>query len=86
MERSAFAGRGAYINLSGMFLDDAVTYRETETGAAATGLGGKERVKDAMDVFARYAGARIGHFSRRSTGIEPVFTGTKALSARVEAE
>jgi hypothetical protein len=62
VERSAFAGRRAHINLSSMLLDNPVTYRETEAGAAATGLGGEERVKDAMDVFAGYAGAGIRYF------------------------
>src|SRR6266478_4678965 len=62
MERSAFAGRRADINLSGMFLDNSVTYREAKTGAAATGFSGEERVKDAMDVLAGNSCARIRHF------------------------
>src|SRR5260370_9385108 len=45
-----------------MFLDDAVTYRETEAGSAASGFSGEERIKDAMNVFAGNAAAGVRHF------------------------
>jgi hypothetical protein len=59
MEGGAFAGRRTHINLSGMFLDDSVTHRETEASPASTGFGGEERVKDAMKVLAGDTCARI---------------------------
>src|SRR5229473_7031348 len=62
VEGGAFAGRRAHINLSGMFLDDAVAHGETETGSAAAGFGGEERVKDAMNMFAGNAATGIRHF------------------------
>src|SRR6267378_3808779 len=62
VERSAFAGRRAYLDLPGMFLDNAVTHGKAESGSAATSFGGEEGIKDAMDVFAGYAGAGIRHF------------------------
>src|SRR5260370_9815998 len=63
VEGGAFAGRRAHINLSGMLLDDAVTHGKTEAGAAATGFGGEERAKDAMNMIAWYAAARIRNFN-----------------------
>jgi len=63
VERSALAGRRADINLSGMLLDDAVTHGKTESSASAAGFGSEKGVKDAMDVFAGDAGARIRHFN-----------------------
>jgi hypothetical protein len=62
VERSAFAGRRAYFDLPGMFLDNAVTHGKAQASSAAAGFGGEEGIKDAMDVFAGYAGPRIGHF------------------------
>src|SRR5260370_10418922 len=62
VEGGAFAGRRTHINLSGMFLDDAVTHRETETGPAAARFGGEERGKDAMNMFAGNAAAGVRHF------------------------
>src|SRR4029077_13947790 len=62
VERSAFAGSRANINLSGMLLDDAVTHRKTEACAAAAGFGREKWIKDAMDVLAGDASARIRHF------------------------
>src|SRR5437879_9357624 len=59
VEGGAFAGRRTHINLSGMFLDDTVTHGETEASPPATGFGSKERVKDAMNVLAGDACARI---------------------------
>src|SRR5437016_4580795 len=62
VERSALARRRADINLSGMLLDNAVTHGKTEAGAAAAGFGGEKRIKDAMNVLAGDASARVRDF------------------------
>src|SRR3981081_442835 len=62
VEGCAFAGRRADINLSGMFLDDAVTHGKPEAGAAAVGLGGKERFKDGVLRVWGYAGPGTPNF------------------------
>src|SRR6266849_7859344 len=59
-EGSAFAGRGAHIDLSGVLLDDAVADRKSQPGAAAGRLGGKERIENADQVFAGDAHPGIG--------------------------
>src|SRR6202008_305184 len=41
-EASAFAGRGIHFDAAMVFLDDAVSQREPESGPLAHGLGGKE--------------------------------------------
>jgi len=38
VEEVPFAGRGANVNLSGVFLDDAVAHRKAQAGAAALAL------------------------------------------------
>ena len=59
-----------------MFLDNSVTYGEAKTGTPATCFGGEEGVKDAVNVFAGYASARIRDFNfnaavmRRSANFE----------------
>src|SRR5215472_5446178 len=62
VERGALSRRRAHINLSRMFLDDAVGNGEAKAGAAAIGFGGEERIKDAVDVFARDSRAGIRNF------------------------
>src|SRR5690242_19039808 len=64
VERSALSGRRAHINLSRMFLDNAVTYRKPQSSAAAVGFGREEGIKDAVDVLGRNsrAGIRDFHF------------------------
>ena len=49
-----------------MLLDDAVAHRKAQPGAAAGGLGGEERIEDAMQMFGRNARAGVGdfHFDR----------------------
>src|SRR5690242_5840183 len=62
VERSALSGRGPHVNLSRVFLDDSVAYRETKARAPAVGLGGEERIEDAVNVFARNSCAGIRDF------------------------
>src|SRR5439155_17089184 len=45
-----------------MLLNNAVTYRQTEAGAAATGFGREERIKDAMNVLAGDPSACVRDF------------------------
>src|SRR2546422_9282973 len=59
-EGSALAGSGAHVDLPSVFLDDAVADRKPKSGAAAGGLGGEERIKDADQVLAGDSDARIG--------------------------
>src|SRR5262249_31110718 len=62
VEGSAFSGRRAHIDFTGMFFDDSVADGEAQTGAAAAGFGGEKWIEDAMDVFAGNARAGIGNF------------------------
>src|SRR5689334_10175913 len=62
VKRSALSRRGPHVNLSRMFLDDSVAYRKTQACAAAVGLGGEERIKDSVNVFAGDPCARIRDF------------------------
>ena len=55
----AAAGTAEYFNRTAMFLHDAVGHRKTEARAFACGLGGEERVVDAMHVLGRDAMPRI---------------------------
>ena len=64
-EGGAFAGRGAHLDLAGVFLDDAVAYREAQAGAASGGFGGEEGIEDARQIFARNARARVGRLRFR---------------------
>src|SRR5579864_4901173 len=45
-----------------MLLDDAIAYREAQTGAAPSGFRGEERIKNTREIFALNAHARVGHF------------------------
>src|SRR5260370_17803067 len=47
---------------SAMLLHDTVRHRQTQSGALARRLGSEEGVVDAVYVFGRYSGSRIGHF------------------------
>src|SRR5258708_39726129 len=88
----AFAGRRAYINLPGVFLNNAVGHEKPKASAGAPGFSGKERVKNAMDVFAGNAGARIRHFDfdaavmRRSADFEhsPAGHGVTRVQEKVQ--
>src|SRR5690242_3555916 len=62
VERGSLSGRGAYIDFSSMLFDYTVADGKAQAGAAAIGLGGEERVKNAMDVLAGNACAGIRNF------------------------
>src|SRR5215472_5967342 len=58
VEGCAHALLALHLDLSRVLLDDAVGHRKTETGAtalslAARGLGGEERIVDAVNVLLR---------------------------------
>src|SRR5208337_307176 len=60
----AGADRAFHMNFPGMFLDDAVTDSEAETGAppvAGNVFGGEEGIVDALEVLGRDAGPGIGN-------------------------
>src|SRR4029077_9285534 len=63
VEGSAFARGRAHVNLSGMLLNDSVAHGETEARAATAGFRGEERIEDAVNVFARNAGASVRNFN-----------------------
>src|ERR1035438_1747732 len=62
VEGCALAGSGANINFSSVLFDYTVADRETQAGAAAAGFGGEKRIENAMDMFARDAGAGVDNF------------------------
>src|SRR5580704_14420379 len=64
-EGRALSGRALDANFSGVLLDDAVSDRKPQPGAATVAglgfvLGGEERIVDAGDVFLRDARAGVG--------------------------
>ncbi len=69
IEGCALAGLALHPNLARMLLNDAVGHRQAQAGALALafsrrGLGGEERIVDALDVFLRNAGAGVGDAPR----------------------
>src|SRR5207249_4189101 len=54
-----------------MLLDDAVAHRKAETGAFARGLGGEERIVDAMQVLGRNALSGVGDFDSGAHSLGP---------------
>src|ERR1700680_541286 len=60
-ERCAFIRSRAHVNLSGVFPDDAVAYRKPQARAAAGRLRGEEGIEDAVQIFARNSGTRVGN-------------------------
>ncbi len=65
-ERGAHADLALHMDLAGVFLHDAVAHRQAQPGALVLpslrlGLGGKERVEDAMQVIAFDACAEVLH-------------------------
>ena len=65
MKGCAGADRALDMNFSGMFLDDAVGDRQTESRAAPIAwrgrrLGGKEGIVDPLQVLGSDAGAGVG--------------------------
>ena len=65
MEGCAGADGALDVNLAGVLLNDAVGDGEAEAGAALVarlgrGLGGEERIVDALEVLGRDAGAGVG--------------------------
>src|SRR5580700_1425133 len=63
MERSAFAGSRADVDLAGMLLDDAVADREAQAGAAAAGFRGEKGIENAVNVFARNPRTGVDNFN-----------------------
>ena len=61
-ERRAFPGRGADVNFSSVFFDDAVADGKAQAGAAAAGFGGEKWIEDAVQIFARNPDAGVGDF------------------------
>ena len=64
MERSALARIGIHANLTRVFLNDSVCYRETQTRTARLAftrrcLGGKERIVNPGDVLGRDSRATV---------------------------
>ncbi len=60
MEGGSVPNLAFYLDLAGMFLDDAVAHCQSQSGAPALALadrrlGGEERVVDALHVFERDA-------------------------------
>src|SRR5580704_6938794 len=45
-----------------MLFDDAIAYREAQTGAAPSGFRREERIKNAREILALNAHARVGYF------------------------
>src|ERR1017187_4945858 len=65
-ESRAHANRALHMHLARMFLHDAIADREAQPGAlvlalARLGLGGEERIEDAMQMFRLNASAEILH-------------------------
>src|SRR5580698_1864340 len=65
MKGGADAESALDVDFSGVLLNDAVTHREPETCPAALaglgrGLGSKERVINAFEMFGRDAGSGVG--------------------------
>src|SRR6266478_4479423 len=67
VKRRAFAGRRADIHFSRMFLDDSVAHGKSQAGASTTGLGGKKRIKNSIDVFARNSCAGVHNLNLNAT-------------------
>src|ERR1700722_3181748 len=67
VERSAFAGSRADVDLAGMFLDDPIAHGETKACAAAACFGGEEGVENTVNMFARDAGTGIDDFDLDAT-------------------
>src|SRR5579859_2480212 len=66
MKGGADADGALDVDLAGVLLDDAVAYGEAEAGAApfaglGSGLGSKEWVINALEIFGRDAGAGVGN-------------------------
>src|SRR5487761_1350355 len=64
MERRAATHFAVHLNLAGVFLNNAVAYREAETCPTSlalnnSGFGGEERIVDAAQIFCRDAGPGI---------------------------
>src|SRR5271156_1979947 len=64
-EGGAFAGAALHADIARMFLDDAVSDGQPETGAASLAIrgrrfGGEKWIVDALNVFLRNARAGIG--------------------------
>src|SRR5271169_4448724 len=83
-ERCALSRRTLYVDLSGVFLNDAVGYRQPQAGAAGMaglgfGLGGEKRIVDAMNVFLRDAAAGVRH---RDADVVPVARGDGERASR----
>ena len=77
IERSALARLALDSNLARMFLNNAVGNRQAEARAfalslARRGLGGKERIVNALDVFLGDARAGIGHDHAHSVAVGSV--------------
>lgn len=62
MKCRAFADFTARFDRSGVFLNDAVGNRQTETRAAADAFCREKRIVDFAQVFGRNSFARIGNF------------------------
>ena len=56
------AGLGVYAEVAAVLADDAHGVIETEAETVAGGLGGKERLEDAVLQFGRDAGAGVPDF------------------------
>src|SRR6266851_7177581 len=64
-----------YANLSSMFLNDAVGDGKSQAGAsglafAGRGLGGKERIVDALDVLGSDARSRVGYAHANALAVQ----------------
>ena len=63
MKRGACADRAFDMDFAGVLLNDAVADREAEAGAAfvaGQGLGGEERIVDALEMLGSDAGTGVG--------------------------
>src|ERR1017187_397798 len=67
------AAAGAVGNLDGttVFLNDSVCHRQPQSGALARGLGGEERVVDAVQMLGGDACSAVGHFDMRVRAFLP---------------
>src|SRR5688500_5318311 len=71
MESGAAVAPVENFNRAAMLLNDTVAHGEPETGALARGLGGEERIVDAVDVLGGYAGAGVRDFHFYPNAIRP---------------
>src|SRR5580698_795684 len=74
-EGGSGAGMTLHANLAGVFLDDAISDRKAQAGAAGLAfargsLGGKKRIVNALNILGRDAGSGVGHAHADALAVE----------------